>query len=84
MAGKLNPPLKIEFKKSKSSVFNTKDKQLMAVLEKNKRQRPTENETKLMEWNEAIYNQEKMESTQTLKDELEPIPVPKVALISKF
>ena len=71
MAGKLNPPLKIEFKKSKSSVFNTKDKQLMAVLEKNKRQRPTENETKLMEWNEAIYNQEKMESTQTLKDELE-------------
>jgi hypothetical protein len=71
MAGKLNPLLKEEFKRSKIRVFDTADKQLMNVLETNKRQYPTENEKKLMEWNEAIYNQEKMKSTQTLQDELE-------------
>ena len=71
MAGKLDPPLKLEFKRAarisgrKSSVFNITDNLLIAVLEKNKRQHPTENERKLMEWNEAIYNQEKMKSTQT-------------------
>ena len=67
MAGKLNPPLKLEFKSvarirsHKSIDFNPADKLLMAVLEKNKRQHPTENERKLMEWNEAIYNQENNE-----------------------
>ena len=67
MAGTLNPPLKQEFKSvarisgHNSSVFNTKNKLLMDVLKKNKRQHPTENERKLMEWNEAIYNQENNE-----------------------
>jgi hypothetical protein len=79
MAGKLEPPLKDEFEKvvriggRKSVMFDTNvmfntNRLLMDVLEKNKRKQPTENEKKLMKWNEAIYNQEKTVSTETLKD----------------
>jgi len=79
MAGKLKPPLKDEFEKvvriggRKSVMFDTNvmfntNRLLMDVLEKNKRKQPTENEKKLMKWNEAIYNQEKTVSTETLKD----------------
>jgi len=81
MAGKLEPPLKDEFEKvvriggRKSVMFDTNvmfntNRLLMGVLEKNKRKLPTENEKKLMKWNEDIYNQEKTVSTETLKDEL--------------